>query len=662
MAFRRLQKKLNGPRSNFSMPMVLLKNVTSSSTIVASSHSRVLAAIHSSALTSIPISILVSVFASIFASIMPAQRVLAGPMFSSLPEYIEQEWESHSVLRSTRLMMESIRSGAPFQLGQNSPADALRGYLRSQGLHPLISLVGQSSPTGVGLVNNSILKVTNYTLRAGKYEVCKSSIRLVETPAGDAFVLGVAPNVDDVFAMTDDAWSSPISAIDLATESMLQAGVNVQGIVATKLMKCIFPVQGELQPTWKIVLRAGTSPYVLYVGPTGVIEGDIMSFDSVDGTIRAYDSNPTSGTLKDYTIKLNGDGYLTNSYFTTADMSATPIGRSNSATNTFTGAPGTTFFPEQSSFTHVNQQRDFVETYGYVWPSTADWPKPLTVKTHVVFSGGKVNNAQYTPFDGTSGPFIQIGDGDGVTLKNLPVDSDVVSHEFGHHVVFGSITTTAGESLVLHEGLADTLTFLRTNDACLGESICPAASGLCQVSGKCLRTAENTIKYGEKSFSDLKSSPHLQGQVVSGFFWDLHKGGKIPDAELNKLLISAITFLPSTAGIKDLIVGVLDADFALYAKAYQPVILAAADARGMSLTTLGIDVASINGIKSTETSAPSAPATSSTKKKSFLGMCSIGSQSSSIASSVWIVIALLLPVAVQILRSRRLVVVKVPKK
>lgn len=643
MAFRRLSKTTNELQINFFGSTNLSKKCELVATIVARKTASILGAI--------------------LALTLPAPAILAGPVFSSLAESIEQEWESHSVLRSTRLMSKSMGRGAPLQLGQNSPAEALRGYLRGQGLHPLLSVVApQASPKVLGLAGPSALNVTDYSLRAGKYDVCKSSIRMIETLAGDAFVLGLAPNVDDVFVMTDEAWASPISAINLATESMQQAGVNVSGVSVTKLTKCVFPVQGELVPAWKIILRAETSPYVLYVGPTGVIEGDILAFDAVDASVRAYDSNPTSGSLKDYTIKVNGDGYLTNSYFTTADASVTPIGRSNSAANTFNGAPGTTFFPEQSSFVHVNQQRDFVEAHGYVWPTGADWPKPLTVKTHVVFSGGKVNNAQYIPFDGKSGPFIQIGDGDGTTLTNLPVDSDVVSHEFGHHVVFGSVTTTSGESLVLHEGLADSLTFLRMNDSCLGESICPAASGLCQVAGKCLRTGDNAIKYGEKSFTDLKSSPHLQGQLVSGFFWDLHKGGKIPAVELNKLLINAITFLPASAGIKDLIVAVLDADFVLYTKAYQAVILAAAEARGMSVTALGIDVASIDGQKTTETGAVPAASTSTSKKKSFLGMCSIGFQPGSTASSVWIVIGLLLPVAVQIIRGWHPVAVTVRKK
>lgn len=597
----------------------------------------------------------------LFGSIVAAPTIFAETIFSTLPEMIEKEWQSHSVLRSTRMLSEAINSGAPLRLGQGSPVDALRSYLRKQGLHPLLTLAAPQKIQEFGLARQSAVSVTNFTLKAGNYNVCKSSIRLIETQAGDSFVLGVAPNLSAVYAMTDDAWSSSVSAISLATDALAQAGLDLTTVQVTKLAKCVFPIDGELRAAWQIVLRTGSSPYQLFVGGNGIIEGDILSFDAADAKIRAYSSNPTSGTLTDFTIKVNGDGYLTNSYFTTLDAGTAAVGRVNSTTNTFTNAPGTSFFPEQSSFVHVNQHRDFAEANGYTWPVDPNWPKPLTVKNHVVFSSGKVNNAQYTPFDGTSGPFIQIGDGDGLVLTNLSVDSDVVSHEFGHHIVFGSITTTSGESLVLHEGLADSITFLRMEDSCLGESICPAASSLCAVAGKCLRTGTNVIKYGEKSFSDLKSAAHLQGQLVSGFFWDLHEGKNIPVASLNKLLISSITFLPAAAQIKDLVIAVLDADYVLFAKAYQPVILAAAEARGMSIASLGIDLSTIDGKKdSVAATAPAAAKSSS--KKSILGLCSIGSGSGSTVSSLWIAIGLLLPVIVQILRRPRPVLVKVRKR
>ena len=80
--------------------------------------------------------------------------------------------------------------------------------------------------------------------------------------------------------------------------------------------------------------------------------------------------------------------------------------------------------------------------------------------------------------DGTL-PSIKIDDGDGLVLQNLITDGDVVSHELGHHIIFKTLTSTIGESLVLQEGLADAFAFFRTSNACLGESICPKNSSAC---------------------------------------------------------------------------------------------------------------------------------------------------------------------------------------
>ena len=74
--------------------------------------------------------------------------------------------------------------------------------------------------------------------------------------------------------------------------------------------------------------------------------------------------------------------------------------------------------------------------------------------------GGSKNNALYVPKETeTDAAKIMIGNGDGNILKNLPQDREVISHELGHHIIYHHITQTSGESLILHEGLADFFTF-----------------------------------------------------------------------------------------------------------------------------------------------------------------------------------------------------------
>ena len=599
----------------------------------------------------------------VLSGVALSRPVMAGGAFQGLPEMLEKEWASHQIVTPSRLPQNL---SGPLGLTSSNSSDrykAVRGFLRANGLHPLLNIVARPSgmdvrKAGMSLTGDLGLVVSEYAIRAGNYEVCKSSIRTVEAPGGASFILGVAPNIDAVYPVTDDSWVSLDEARNMALDGLRSSGHAGGTVVMTSSSRCLFPVQSQLEPVWKIILRSGHIPYVFYVGSAGVIEGDVMAFDAT-ATVRSYDTNQVTGTLKDYAITVNGDGYMTNDYLTTADASSKPIGRLQSISNAFTKSPGDFYFAEQSTFAHVNEHRDWVEQNGYVWKG----PKPLTIKNHFVFSGGNVNNAMYSPFDGTSGPNIFVGDGDGSVLQNLEFDSDVVSHEFGHHIIFGYLTTaTAGsESLVLHEGLADTITFMRTGDSCLGESICPSASRTCYLAAKCLRTAESTIKYKDASYNSL--ADHLRGQVISGFFWDLRKSGSIPVADLNKLVIASITFLPSAADFKAFITAVLDADYSLYSAKYQSAILTAASGRGLGIDTLAISLSSIDG-KQPPVATSAGSTSSSSGKKGFLGLCSIGatSASASAGSAIWILVGLLLPILAQIVRGARPVPVKVRKK
>lgn len=579
---------------------------------------------------------------------------VAGGVFPSLPEMLDHEWESHQVLSSRRLQpqnfgLDSFDAGGRHQL--------VRVFLSGNGLHPLVSLVEKPSSivrdprNALGLQGSASFVVRDYALRVGNYEICKSSVRSVETPDGGFHVLGVTPQIDAVYPFHDDAWMALEEAIAQGSSRMGKAGLDVSQLVVSSHSRCLYPQQNQLQPAWRLVLRVGNYPYLLYVGDSEVFEGDVLAFDAT-ANIMAFSPNPSTGDLKTFEVTVNGDGYMTNDFFTTADAGST--GRLFSSGNSFLNKPGSAYFAEQSSFAHVNEHFDYSVASGYSWVG----PKPLTVKTHVVFSEGP-NNAMYSPFDGSSGPYILIGDGDGSVFQGLPFDSDVVSHEFGHHIIFSSLTETKNESLVIHEGLADAIVFLRTGDACLGESICPVTSNSCQVKGSCLRTGNNSMKYKDASYNAARGA-HIQGQLVSGLMWDLRKGGKIPASDLSKLSIGMVAFLPAKADMQSLITAILNADVAMFGKQYQSTIVEAASNRGLGIDTLGIDLGTIDGTR--PVAAPESSSSSSSKGKGFLGLCSIGASEASGLSAVWIGIILLAPIAAQVLSQRpRRLPVKVKK-
>jgi hypothetical protein len=583
--------------------------------------------------------------------------VHAGSLFPTLPKMIETEWQSHSIMQSTRLR-HSAAGG--LSLDHYDRHRVLREILQIRGVHPLMQLVERPSDyegarRGISLTGAAHLNVRHYLLRVGKYDVCDANFRTVESPSGTLNAMGVIPNVSAVYPFVDDAWPGKDEAVSSALSNLMAAGVDPRSYILTQASMCLYPEHEQLTPAWKIVLRIGHVPYQFYVGDAGVLEGDILGFD-IDAKVRAYRKNPKDGQISDFTVNVTGDGFLTNEYFTTTSSDpARP--RQQASNNIFAQSMSSGYAPEQSAFAHVNEHFDFASSKGYLWKG----PKPLTVKTNVTFSGGDVNNALYTPFDGRFGPFILIANGDGIGFQGLALDSDVVSHEFGHHIIFGSITSTQGESLVIHEGLADAIAFMRSGDGCLGESICPVkanpSDSRCQINGSCLRSGATSMKYGDSTYNS--SQAHFKGQIVSGLFWDLYQSGKIPKDEMGKLAIGTVAYLPARANIAALVTAILDADFALFNRQYQSAIIDAAAGRGMGVDKLGINLASIDGI------AP--PSEEESKSKSggggFLGLCSIGSGHMSMESSLLIAIILILPIAAQIIVTRRRpVLVPIPKK
>ncbi|MCX6128363.1 MAG: hypothetical protein NTX25_04775 [Proteobacteria bacterium] len=180
----------------------------------------------------------------------------------------------------------------------------------------------------------------------------------------------------------------------------------------------------------------------------------------------------------------------------------------------------------------------------------------IALHTHI---DGNLNSAFYEPKP--NDPTIYLGDGDGYRLQNLAMDSDVVAHEFAHHVIYSSIKKLKGESLILHEGLADFFSFARTGDACLAESICVASDldeNLCTRPLKCFRTAQNDWIIGDEDY--LLASPHQKSQVVSGFLWDLYEKDGISLDKLAKLNLSALGFMVADSGFKHFILTLMLAD------------------------------------------------------------------------------------------------------
>ena len=338
----------------------------------------------------------------------------------------------------------------------------------------------------------------------------------------------------------------------------------------------------------------------------------------VDAKSTIYETNSVDGNLNSYTIPnisppSGGFYYASNADFTTTMADGSP--RFKSTDTDFNPSIGSTNFDEISLFTNAVRTLDWLRSLGY----NDFGSNRITLVVHDDLS----NNALYQPDN--SRPLIKVGEGDGNLLDNLSTDQDVVSHELGHHVVYGSITRISGESLVLHEGLSDFFTFARTGNACLGESICPATSDFCYVPNQCLRTGDNDLALGD---ANLPPEPHMKSQFISGP-WDLIKKDKAPANVWAALVLKAVKILNFNSGYQDLLLSLLVVDAAEYQGAYCNQIYNRATERGLGSLVSDYSCDKI-------ASDTVAPYSSGAKINSILGKEEAAQeQSSSSSSSGW---------------------------
>lgn len=168
----------------------------------------------------------------------------------------------------------------------------------------------------------------------------------------------------------------------------------------------------------------------------------------------------------------------------------------------------------------------------------------LTVRVNDLIAG-RADNALYVP--PPEGPEIRIGAGN-EALTNLARDTDVLTHEYAHHVIYEHLKDHAGESGVLHEGTADYFAYAVNGDPNLGESLVPG--------GAYLRTAalEPGARYDQV---DERRGAHYRGQYWSAVLWQLRQE---LGEDFDTLVYDALAYLGPSSGLKDGFLGLLNAD------------------------------------------------------------------------------------------------------
>lgn len=459
------------------------------------------------------------------------------------------------------------RSLSLFEGGQISAEEALQRMVRER-VGSFFGIHSQKEESGAILLSFHVAGVP----------LCFFGVRGTALASRELVALGTVPRVRELSGLTlRQDWPSQDKTTVFAAETLGRSYGWLYEPQGTP-QRCYALRDGGLRPAWRLSMLTGHEAYRVVADESQIYAVE-PAFIHAAGTARVYpyDSVTTPSLVTEALTGLKGDGYLASEFFETVVSSG--ANQATSLNHNFSFDVTSLPFEETSVFVNATKQLQFFQSLGFSWYG----PKPLLLQMNRT---GMANNARFLPPNSTSTlPVIEIGTGDGVILKNLGTDASVVSHELGHYAIYRAVTKTSGESLVLHEGLADYFEAARAQDPCLGNSVCPEGSNACFLESKCLRTAENTFEFEDADWQSWLSAAgqytHLHGQVFSGLLWDLRlkapSGPKVFDA----LVMRTISYLPPEAQFEDLLTYLLVTDQDLNNGVHRQIIRDTAEERGL---------------------------------------------------------------------------------
>ena len=512
---------------------------------------------------------------------------------------------------------------------ESAVAKTVRG-----ALHPMVEMRFKNTTDGLSLTTGTTARDASFYV--GGVPLCGFQLRSFALADRSVMMLGDLPDIDSSVRFAPADWPDAALALEKADAAL----EGKDGAIAlTSQSRCLFVANGDLLPVWKLRVTKGGLPYEVLADAYEVQKLEAAYFDAVDGSASIFPHNSTEAAKVTLPLPgLIGDGSMTSSWLQTVFPGKTQrYAKANEPTNTFNYESSDPRFMESSTFAHAEMHRQFAASIGFQWYG----PAPIQILMHIKPGGyidrnsgewvsGRSNNALFIPGTAEDGtlPQIQIDDGDGRELQFLSLDGDVVSHEFGHHIVYQTLRSTTGQSLAMHEGLADFFVFSRTGDPFLGESICPLESGACILQGKALRTAALDLRYKDANWTAWAGAGnklgHLHGQLISGVLWDLRASGEMAGDDVTKLALKAVSFFKTDSGFRDFILSVFMADKELFGGRDYALITRHVQDRGLAefltgITTADAALPALQGGGATATSSgvgiPGAGGTDETKKE-----------------------------------------------
>lgn len=522
--------------------------------------------------------------------------VLGGPALLLADEGIEpvlvHPFEDVFSL-GNRSIKASLQQGAEDELNLQARS---RKMIDSWGINARIAPKTKSF-TGFNLYNDTRIQTVEMGFQVDGVPLCQFQLKFHETLKGGMAVFGNLPRIDVQREFSASDWPEEAYFGPRIVETLSMKGLDPDFKILQKT-PCLWTHEGSLYPVWELEFTSGDLLYAAIVDDQTVHRFHPKHFHAT-GKAKTYPNNIKDPERQEFTInEMTGSGYLENAYFTTCVPSGPsvyvcpptafagppyPLVKEASLNYDYTLAGNGDALTQTSVFVNANRTLEWLKEHGYKSFGNV----PIRLHVHAVFQGDS-NNALYEPRPGFS--IIYVGDGDGDILQNLGTDADVVGHELGHHVVYDTIKRIdKREPLVLHEGLADYLTFARTGNACLGESICPDSSvqtRVCTIAKRCLRSGENDYTFGGAT---TPKEPHTQSQFISGMLWDLYAKDKIPLNDVTRLVLRTLELMVEDSGFVHWSVGMLLADDAFFQGTNCNTILNRLKTRGLSAAVTDID-------------------------------------------------------------------------
>lgn len=397
-----------------------------------------------------------------------------------------------------------------------------------------------------------------YHFRLNGVKVCDLEVALHSLPANRIYYVGKLPTGNPHLLRLN--WPSPHTVQDLIMASLPEAKIIAQS-------RCILSTAAGLLPVYDVHIIDGHLPYKLRITADTILQKDRLFANAQEGVFEVYQENHIRSKKRTrVTVATSGSGYLANDRFATVSRDDS-IARAYSEDNEFIYPEDDERMAEVNSFVHANKMMDWFIKMGFK-PTESDKviievnPSEQDLAYEHIDIG---NNAYYMPKQASTSndnyARIFLSKGDGVILQNICNDSDVVSHELGHHIIYSYLENFNRDGGVLHEALADYFVYAKTNNSCLAESICPDNSAACYIKGKCLRSASTDLTYRAVQAS---KSPHKKGMVLSAALWDLRSHPDTSRTKVDQIIYGAMDFFLSDTDQRGFIESMLVADYKLF--------------------------------------------------------------------------------------------------